>query len=51
MTLVPLSLVMLASAFKDLIEDLQRRSADNKENARIVTKADAIKADFVEEKW
>jgi len=42
---------MLASAVKDLVEDLQRRRADNKENSRIVWKADATKADFVEEKW
>jgi hypothetical protein len=48
-TAVPLSIVMLFVALKDLAEDLQRRAADKKENSRKVWKADAAKAEFVEE--
>lgn len=49
-TIIPLSIVLIASAVKEIIEDMKRHKADAEVNARMVKVLDQ-NGSFIEKKW
>ena len=48
---VPLFVIIIISALKDLVEDIKRHRSDKEENSKICTVLDPYTGKFVQKQW